>query len=296
MKPIMKQCRYIIEALLVRLCFAILRALPLDTASFIGGWLGRHLGHLHKSDRIARANIALTMPELSPQEVNTIIRDMWDNLGRTMGEYPHLTSPEMAKRMHIIGQEHFETVRHSGKSCLFVAGHFANWELAPKTAGLCNLPLVLIYRHANNAMVDGIIRDTRLSYAQSMFPKGRKGATELIKAIRAGQPIGMLVDQKMNQGIAIPFMGYDAMTAPATAELALKYNLPIYMAEVVREKGAHFTITMHPPLQFSATGDKQQDVIQLMTIINQTFEGWVRKRPAQWFWVHRRWPKETVRI
>jgi len=289
-----KKIRYVIEALLVRVLFFTLRCVSLDKASAFGGWLARHVGPLHKSDRIARANLAKTMPELSAHEVDTIIDKMWDNLGRTMGEYPHLTSPEMAKRMQVIGHEHFDAVRRSGKSCLFIAGHFANWELAPKSAGLYNLPLVLIYRHANNAMVDGLIRSTRLSYAQSMFPKGRKGAVELIRAIREGKPIGMLVDQKMNEGLAIPFMGLDAMTAPATAELALKYDLPIYMAQVVRHHGAHFTVTIHPPLQMTPTGDKHKDVVDVMTTINHIFEEWVRQCPEQWFWVHRRWPKHTI--
>lgn len=292
----MKKIRYIIEACLVYMLFAILRIIPLDWASAIGGWLARRLGVLHKADRIARANLAYTMPTLSQAEIDNIVKKMWDNLGRTMGEYPHLTSPKMARRMQIVGTEHFETVRNSKKSCLFVAGHFANWELAPKSAGVCNLPLVLIYRPANNGFVDAIIRKTRLHYAQSMFPKGRKGAVELIKAIKAGQPIGMLVDQKMNEGIPIPFMGVDAMTAPATAELALKYDLPIYMAEVVREKGANFTVIIHPPLKIETSGDKQKDVVQIMTDINQAFEQWVKNHPEQWFWVHRRWPKQTITV
>jgi Kdo2-lipid IVA lauroyltransferase/acyltransferase len=292
----MKKIRYVLEAIGVRIFFVLLRTMSLDTASSIGGWLGRHLGPLHKSDRIARANLAKIMPELSREQIEQIIRDMWDNLGRTMGEYPHLTNATMAERMQVIGHEHFETARNSGTSSLFIGGHFANWELAPKSAGLYGYPLVLIYRQANNAMVDGIIRNTRLSFAQSMFPKGRKGAIELIKAIREARPIGMLVDQKMNEGVAIPFMGQDAMTATATAELALKYDLPIYMAQVIRLKGAHFRVIIHPPLQITSTHDKQQDVLNTMTTINQIFEQWVREHPAQWFWVHRRWPKETIRI
>ena len=91
-----------------------------------------------------------------------------------------------------------------------------------------------------------------------------------------------------------PFFGHDAMTASATAELALKYDLPIYMAQVVRRHGAHFTVTMHPPLQFTRTGDKHTDVMTIMKAINQIFEAWVREHPAQWFWVHRRWPKDLT--
>jgi KDO2-lipid IV(A) lauroyltransferase len=238
----------------------------------------------------------MAMPELTPERTDEIMLGVWDNLGRTVAEYPYLSRSIMAQRMKVLGSEVFDEVRASGKSALFVGGHFANWELAPKTAGLHNLPLVLIYRPANNTLVDGIIRKTRLTFAQSMFAKGRKGAQELIKAIKEHKPIGMLVDQKLNDGIAVPFFGHDAMTAPAVAELALKYDLPIYMAQVVREKGAHFTVTMHPHLQFEKTGDRKQDVYSMMRRINDTFEDWARQHPEQWFWVHRRWPKPQDKI
>ena len=287
----MKTLRHALEAILIRILFALLGCIGIDAASAFGSWMARHIAKFHKSDRLARANLAQAMPELTSAEIDAIMEGVWDNLGRTVAEYPFLTRPIMTQRMRVIGEEVFEQVRASGKSALFVSGHFANWELAPKTAGIFNLPLVLIYRPANNTMVDGIIRKTRLAYASAMFPKGRKGAVELIRAIKEHKPIGMLVDQKLNDGIAVPFFGRDAMTAPATAELALKYDLPIYMAQVVREKGAHFTVTMSAPLQFEKTGDRKQDVYTIMLRINQIFEDWARQHPDQWFWVHRRWPK-----
>lgn len=287
----MKKLRYALEALVIRAVFFALGCLTIDAASAVGSFLARHVARFHKSDKLARMNLKRAFPDMDDATLNATITAMWDNLGRTIGEYPFLTRPIMQERMQIIGSEVFEEVRASGKSALFVSGHFANWELAPKTADIFNLPLVLIYRPANNYMVDGIIRQTRLHYAQAMFPKGRKGAMELIKAIKEHKPIGMLVDQKLNDGIPVPFFRRDAMTAPATAELALKYDLPIYMAQVVRNNGAHFTVTMSAPLQFEKTGDRKTDVYTIMHRINEIFEAWAREHPAQWFWVHRRWPK-----
>ena len=56
----------------------------------------------------------------------------------------------------------------------------------------------------------------------------------------------MLVDQKMNDGIAVPFFGRDAMTAPALAQIALKFRCPVVPAKVERIKGARFRIIVYP--------------------------------------------------
>jgi KDO2-lipid IV(A) lauroyltransferase len=100
----------------------------------------------------------------------------------------------------------------------------------------------------------------------------------------------MLVDQKMNDGIAVPFFGRDAMTAPAIAELALRYDCTVLPARVERLPGAKFHVTVFPPHPLPTSGDKAADVLALMTTINATLEGWIRERPGHWFWLHRRWP------
>jgi len=94
----------------------------------------------------------------------------------------------------------------------------------------------------------------------------------------------------MNDGIAVPFFGRDAMTAPAIAELALRYDCAVLPARVERLPGSRFQVTVFPPHDLPASGDKAADVLALMTQINHTLEGWIRARPGHWFWLHRRWP------
>ena len=94
----------------------------------------------------------------------------------------------------------------------------------------------------------------------------------------------------MNDGIADPLFGRDAMTAPALAQLALKFDCPVVPIKVERTHGAHFSISVLPPLELPATGDRQADVKAGMTLVNRIIEGWIRESPEQWLWVHRRWP------
>jgi len=94
----------------------------------------------------------------------------------------------------------------------------------------------------------------------------------------------------MNDGIPIPFFGRPAMTAPALAEFALRFDCPVVPARVERLRGARFRITLYPPMDLPRTGDRRADVVAIMTKINAVIEEWVRERPDQWLWLHNRWP------
>jgi KDO2-lipid IV(A) lauroyltransferase len=100
----------------------------------------------------------------------------------------------------------------------------------------------------------------------------------------------MLVDQKMNDGITVPFFGRPAMTAPAIARLGLRFQCPLLPIRVERLQGARFRLTVLPALDIVDTGDAAADVLSTMTRVNAVIESWVRARPEQWLWLHRRWP------
>src|SRR3546814_5909244 len=96
----------------------------------------------------------------------------------------------------------------------------------------------------------------------------------------------------MNEGLPIPFLGHDAWTATAPAALALRFRCPLIPVRVERLSGVRFRITVDPPMALPDTGDRQTDIRLLLTRMTAMLEGWIRERPEQWFWVHRRWRSE----
>jgi KDO2-lipid IV(A) lauroyltransferase len=198
---------------------------------------------------------------------------------------PYLTDETLTQRTRIEGWEHVPN-----KPLIFFSGHVGNWELLPLISASQNRRMGIVYRKANNPHVDAMISGLRLPHADGLFAKGVRGAVQIVRAIKAGKSLAMLVDQKMNDGISVPFFGRDAMTAPAIAVLALKYDLPIIPARVIRTQGAHFKTIIYPPLRILKTGDHAADVKKIMSEINLILEFWVRDIPDQWFWVHKRWP------
>lgn len=290
-KPWPLRVWYRVEAVAARGLFAMLGVLSLERASALGGRLGRTFGPLIPRTRVARRNLARAFPEKSRREIEAIIRDMWDNLGRTVFEYPHLDRFRTMDSglVDVVGVEHVDAMRDDGRAGIMISAHLANWELMGLAAAARGAPINLVYRPPNNPHMSWLY-ELRQSGEAEMVPKGPDGAKRLLKLLRSGAHVGMLVDQKMNDGIPIPFFGRDAMTAPAVAQLALKFGCPVIPGRIERLDGVRFRITVYPPLDFPGSGDRAADEIALMTRINALIEGWIRERPAQWLWLHRRWP------
>lgn len=273
--------------------FFLIRCLPIDAASGLGGWIGRTLGPRLGKSRIARRNLEQAFPEATPTDIQSIIRDMWDNLGRNVFEFPHLPRVKTDgpdARLFIEGREHLETLRDDGLPGLFVSAHIGNWETGSLAAAAVGLPMHLFYRAPNNPMMERLFAKRQATNGE-LLKKGTTGARRALQLLKQGEHIGILVDQKMNDGIPVPFFGRDAMTAPAVAQFALRFDCPVVMVRIERLGGCRFRITIEPPLEITRTDDNEADVLALMTKINHRLEDWIRERPAQWFWVHRRWPE-----
>jgi Kdo2-lipid IVA lauroyltransferase/acyltransferase len=272
--------------------FCGFRFLPLDYASALGGALARCIGPFLSVSKHARRNISRAFPDFSKTEIARVVVGMWDNLGRLAAEYPHLRKIhvfEPGGRVETHGFEHVERAVATGRRMIVFSGHIANWEIGMLAGVQHGISVAQIYRAANNPLMDRMIARFRGDHGE-FIPKGPIAARRAIKALRRGTNLGLLADQKMNDGIPVPFFGRAAMTAPALAVLALRFDCDVLPLRVERLDGAHFRVTVFPPLPLPRSGKHHADVAVLMGQVNATLEAWIRDRPEQWFWVHRRWP------
>lgn len=277
----MKSLRLIPETILLYLMFGIFSVLPPVTASNLGGFLARSLGPHLGVTRRARANIKNAMPEKSETEVQSIIIEMWDNLGRVFAEYPHLEyiarERTISRNTHIV-----DRALADGNGGIFFGGHLGNWEV--NGAAMLthkNIAMRLTYRAANNPLADKL-----LEYARTMngkliaIPKARSSAKDLMKSMKEKNFIGILLDQKYNEGLPSVFFGQPAMSNPVAVVLAQKYNAPLIPAQNIRTGPAQFEIILHKPLAlFHADGTAlpQEQIVQQTQDI---LEGWNSSAPG----------------
>lgn len=288
------QALYVLEYALWLSVMGLFRVLGLKAASDLGGWLARAVGPRIPVTRRARRNMALALPELSSSERETHIAAMWDNLGRTFAEYAHLDKFWALKpgaRIEIVNIEYAETAIAKGKGGLFVSGHCGNWEIMPRCITDRGLKGTLVYRPPNNPWVDAWISKQRRIGLPTIAAKGADGARAIVRTLKDNAFLAMLVDQKMNEGISVPLFGRAAMTPTGAPSLSLRHRAPIVPAWCERLPNQRFRVTVYPEIPIPNSGDRDKDTYELALALNQFLEARIRENPANWLWLHSRWPK-----
>ena len=294
--PMSKRLRYLLEFVVVWGLANLLKILPVDASSAVGGAICRTIGPRLGVSRRAARNIKRAMPDKTPAEIKSIVLGMWNNLGRNAAEALHLGNPDLFdkdNRFEITGGEILDKMRDDGRGGIIFTAHIGNWETIGPLLFQRDMPLTTVYREANNPYVGAYLtklrRDTN---GARLVPKGASGARGLITALKSQHHLGLLVDQKLNDGIAIPFFGIDAMTAPALAQLALRFDVPMVPVHCERIAGTRFRMIIEPPLELAGNDDKNANIEETMRRVNAHMEQWIRAHPEQWLWLHNRWPNE----
>lgn len=279
---------YILEAIILWVAFQLFRMMGADTASAVGGWIGRTIGPRIGASRKASINLEKSFPDLSQQEHAAHIGEMWENLGRVVAEYPHLKYIANNK-VDVTGRENLEALGVE-KPFIMIGAHLANWEVIHATTNdFLQYPCAYIVREPNNPFAAKLLERCRnFGHKGRYLPKSSAGTRELVKTIQDGKRIGVLIDQKYNEGEPIEFLGRPAMTSTAVGQLALKYDVPILPIQIVREN-SRFRLIIHPPLDITG-----MDKVAIMLTANKLIEGWIRQHPGQWLWLHRRWDSKAL--
>lgn len=279
-----------IEALAYDVVGALLRLLPVDWVSAIGSGLMKLVGPMTAYQSVAMTNLAFAFPEKSDAERAGILKGVWDNVGRTFGEFVVMDriGPKSG-RLEIVGLERLEAIKASGKPVIFVSGHFANWEAMMVGLFSAGIQAHVAYRPTNNPYVNRRIVEGRARFGIDLLsPKG-KGGRDLMLSLRRGTSIAILIDQKDTSGMDVPFFGRPAPTMVGAARMALHYGLDVQPIAIERLKGARFRLTVYEPIKLTPTEDKEADMIAGTARINAFLEERIREKPEGWFFVHRRW-------
>ena len=285
----MKQFRYWTEHILLLFIHGICKVLPWSWSSNALGKLASIIGPKMAINRKAVKNIRAAL-NCSDETAHEIAKGHWDNLGRIIAEYPNLKTIA-TNNVCIKGLEHIIRLRDDGKAGILFGGHLGNWEVIPYALlQHANFSAHPVYRPPNNPMVDKRLHAYRSPKGQLMpLSKSRKGMMGMVKALKNKEHIGLLIDQKYNEGINFPFFGMNARTGTAFIELAKKYDCPLLPIRCIRENNG-FCIEVSPPI--TTLNRKVEDVL---SEAHTLLEKWILEEPNQWLWLHRRWRAEDLK-
>jgi KDO2-lipid IV(A) lauroyltransferase len=270
---------------------------PIKTANLFGR-VARLIGSRLREDRIGRENLKAAFPEKSPEEIETILAGVWDNLGRVGAEFAHLDHiwdydrdhPENS-RVEIPPRtiELFDHLRDDGKPALIFASHLGNWELPALAAAAHGLDVAILFRRPNSASADRAIEKTRAVKMGTLIPAGRDAPLKLAEALQSNRHVAMLVDQYLTNGVEVTFFGRKTRTNPMLARLLRQVECPIHGSRIIRLPGHRFRAELSEEIKPVRDAAGQIDIQGTMQAITSVVEGWIREYPDQWLWLHRRW-------
>lgn len=273
--------------LLLRGLIGLLLALPYKLRVPLCGWVMAYvIAPLAGYDKRVRDNLALIMPDLPEAEVRRLMRAVPRNVGRTLIEIysgAEFIARATAEPLKGAGLAALDEAHAKGRPVILVTGHFGNYDASRAALIARGYRVGALYRPMGDADFNAHYVRAISRIGTPVFPRGRAGLADMVRFLRAGGMLGLLMDQHMSHGAALTFFDHPAMTALSAAELALKYDalvVPTYA--VRREGGLDFDIIIEPPIPHGTPEEMTQ-------ALNDSLERLVRQHMDQWFWIHRRW-------
>lgn len=265
----------------------VLLRLPYRLRVPMCGWaVARIVAPVAGFRRRIRDNLAHVLPDLPKREVERIVRAVPDNVGRTVIDiYSGAEFIAKAAGLPLTGGgvAALEAAHAAGRPVILVTGHFGNYDASRAALIARGYRVGALYMPMSNSYFNAHYERAIGSIGRPLFPRGKKGLADMVRHLRSGGMLGMLVDQHMGHGAPLTFFGKTALTALSAAELALKYDALLVPTYGIRgADGLSFTIVVEPPIPVSTPEAMTQ-------ALNDSLEALVRQHPEQWFWIHRRW-------
>ena len=285
---VFKFLRYSIETIVIIFFFSIFKILGLKNSSIISGKIFKIVGHFFRPKKTVENNLRIAFPNLSDNEIEKYISEMWEYYGKIFAEYIFLSELRNNKKANIkiSGIHILEKLKINNDSVVFISGHFDNFELMAMYLEKSGIKLSAIYRPLNNFFMNTIMEKLRTKYiCKKQIKKGRTGIRESLRLFKEGYSIALMIDQRVSEGPKINFFNKEAYTTTVPAQFVKKFNCKVVPINIVRTNNINFEIKVFEPFEF-----KKNDSINEITLaLNKWLENTIIENPSKWIWSHNRW-------
>ena len=287
----MKNLIYFFEFLIIIILFTIFRIIGYKAASNLGFFIGKTFGPIFRSKSTIIKNIKNFKSSIDDKEIDGIISNMWGNYGRILAEYPFIPSfrkKKLENFLEIEGIGNLKRIKDVKKPCIFISGHFNNFELMAMIIEREGIELSAVYRPLNNKFLNLIMEHLRKKYiCKNQIKKGFKGVREALTFFKKGKSLAIMIDQRVSEGIESKFFGINAYTTTIPAQFVKKFGCIIQPVYIQRVNKINFKVLFDDQLNF----DKNENIKTITEKLNIWLEKKIIRTPDQWIWTHNRWKR-----
>lgn len=280
-------CSLIIKLLPARCVYGFARKI---------GFLGYVIARKQRNIALESLSIAFGK-EKTPEEINKISRDCFSFMAKAGVELLFLMDrPRLLKgRVKIVGKEHVEGALSKRKGAILVSAHFGNFPLLLARLSLEGYKVAGIMRHMRDARTEKIFlkKRNRLNI-KTIYSQPRIACVNnTIQSLRNNELVFILIDQNFGTaGVFVNFFGRKAATATGPVVLALRTKAALLPCFIVREPDDSHKIIFEAPLNLTEGKDAEETMQLNLQRLTDIIESYIRKYPAHWGWVHRRWKSQ----
>ena len=284
----MKKINHFVQFIIIKFIFLIFEVIGYRVSSNLGFIIGKFIGPLFRSKSLIIKNLKKANFN-NDLNLNQIAGNILGNYGRIFAEYVHLKNfrnNNLNKYISIDGYKYLDQIKKSKKKIVFVSGHFNNFELMAMQIEKSGIDLATIYRPLNNPYLNKTMEEIRIKYiCKKQIKKGRAGTREIIKNLNKGTSIALMIDQRVREGVKVPFFKHLAPTTSIPAQLIKKYDCDLVPIYIERNKSNNFKMYVSEPIKIN----KNKNISEITAHLNKILEKMIRKNIDQWIWTHDRW-------
>jgi KDO2-lipid IV(A) lauroyltransferase len=292
--PLYRKIRDDLFFLLIVGFIRFLRLLPRRPALILMRGLAR-LGFALSSGPRRRTIEHLTMvygDEKSPGDIGQLARRVFIHFATVATDLlrlPVLIRQGLDRLVSASGTEHLDRAFATGKGLLMITCHFGNWEILGAWLAQHGYRMSVVGTSLFDPRLDKILVETRNSAGYTNIARG-KGTREIIRTLKKGEAVGMLIDQDTKtDGVFVDFFGRPAYTPTGPTVLARRLNLPIIPIFAYLKEDFTYQVECLPPLELVRTDNEEQDIQVNTQKCSDAYEAMIRRFPEQWVWMHKRW-------
>jgi len=285
----MKFLKYFFQFIIIYIFFLICKIIGYKNSSDLGSLVGGFFGPFFRSKKVIDKNLKISFPQITNNEKETIIKNMWKNYGRILADYMFIENFRKQKFNNYIQLENKEIltkIKSYNKPVVFISGHFNNFELLAMKLEMSGINLSTIYRPLNNIFLNKVMMKIRTKYiCKNQIPKGLSGLKESLNLFKNNSSLALMIDQRVSEGENIKLFNHQALTTTIPAQFVKKFKCLVVPVYIERIKKYYFKLKIEEPLKF----DENLSINQITQELNHWLEKKIKHNPNQWIWTHNRW-------
>ena len=282
----MKSFYHLTQFVFITFLFGVFKLIGFINSSNVGFFLGKTLGPIFRSKSLIIKNLEKASIK---GDFEKIASNVLGNYGRIFAEYVHLKNfknDKLSKYISIEGKEYLDQIKKNKKKVIFISGHFNNFELMAMQIEKEGINCAAIYRPLNNPYLNKVMEKIRKrDICKKQIKKGRTGTRELVKLLKEGASIALMVDQRVREGEKVTFFNHLATSTTIPAQFIKKYECDLVPIYIERKNKFYFKMYVSKPIKIS----KNKSSFEITKFINQILEKMILKNIDQWIWTHDRW-------